>query len=78
MCCRFAPEKIDQVPQIIRTFDNEEAKLFEALENKYGSRPTFDVAELRYDFSEHKQYAWQDKEVLSNCQGLVCVWSRPG
>ena len=61
---RFVPEKSNDVARIVKMFEGEEAKLFEALEAKYGARPDFDVAMLHYDFSSHKQYAWDDKEVL--------------
>ena len=44
-------------------FDGEEVKLFQALNEKYGEEPVFDVASIRYDFSHHKQYHWRSDEV---------------
>ena len=54
---------MEKVKSVARMFDGQEAKLFDALESKYGERPLFDVSTVNYDFSEHKEYAWIVPEV---------------
>lgn len=59
---KFVPEKVPEVPKIMNMFENNEVKLFAALESKYGEVPDFDVEHLRYDFSNHRHYHFSVKE----------------
>jgi hypothetical protein len=61
----FAPSKVADVANIINMFEQQEGKLFDALEAKYGQRPNFDLSRLRFDLSHHKQFHWTNVEVCS-------------